>query len=391
MRFIKKIQHFNIAGLALGLLVMLVACGQQSTMRSDVIVENENYTVTADSVVEGQWCARALSDTHISSNYPSTTFDSIPNVIKVRLAFNSRDNELLPSRYHYIDLEKLSDTTVIKACEHDTLQRLATHNIARPRSLKLNIDLSEIESALESEGIFVTATHDTIYSQDFQGVWLTADVAPLNIDASQCWNHPELKVNKADGANGMYRVDIPLEVPEVSVSREWKIDAPSSNAPLYASGQTCMNALYNMSVNELEKPVTQPLHFMAAQECYNIALSYAYLQPQLSMDLLREMVNDSIISSSSNQQPYTALVNNLIWTTAAWHVYCATGDKQWLAYAFKVTTHSTASVESYLLDSQTGLYHAMCPYYPTSMLQYYPSWMSTRDAWETMPLLAPTA
>ena len=115
MRFIKKIQHFNIAGLALGLLVMLVACGQQSTMRSDVIVENENYTVTADSVVEGQWCARALSDTHISSNYPSTTFDSIPNVIKVRLAFNSRDNELLPSRYHYIDLEKLSDTTVIKA------------------------------------------------------------------------------------------------------------------------------------------------------------------------------------------------------------------------------------------------------------------------------------
>ena len=55
MRFIKKIQHFNIAGLALGLLVMLVACGQQSTMRSDVIVENENYTVTADSVVEGQW------------------------------------------------------------------------------------------------------------------------------------------------------------------------------------------------------------------------------------------------------------------------------------------------------------------------------------------------
>lgn len=388
MRFIKKIQHFNIAGLALGLLVMLVACGQQSTMRSDVIVENENYTVTADSVVEGQWCARALSDTHISSNYPSTTFDSIPNVIKVRLALNSRDNELLPSRYHYIDLEKLSDTTVIKACEHDTLQRLATHNIARPRSLKLNIDLSEIESALESDGIFVTATHDTIYSQDFQGVWLTADVAPLNIDASQCWNHPELKVNKGDGTNGVYRVDIPLEVPEVSVSREWKIDAPSSNAPLYASGQTCMNALYNMSVNELEKPVTQPLHFMAAQECYNIALSYAYLQPQLSMDLLREMVNDSIISSSSNQQPYTALVNNLIWTTAAWHVYCATGDKQWLAYAFKVTTHSTASVENYLLDSQTGLYHAMCPYYPTSMLQYYPPWMSTRDAWETMPLAA---
>lgn len=387
MRLLKKILHFNVVMLAVSLLSMLVACGQ-STMRNDVIVENENYTVTADSVVEGQWSARALSDTHIISNYPSTTYDSIASVIKLRLAINCRDNELLPFRYHYIDLENTTDTTIIKACEADTVKLHSTHNIARPRSLKLRIDLSPVETALREQGYYITATNDTIYSQDFQGVWATADVAPLNVDASQCWNHPELRVDQGVSDSGVYQVEVPLEVPMVSVAQEWKIDAPSSNAPLYSSSQTCMNALYNMSVNELEKPVAQPLHFMAAQECYTIALSYAYLQPQLSMDMLREMVNDSIISSSVNQQPYTALVNNLIWTTAAWHVYCATGDKQWLSYAFKVTSHSIASIESNLLDSKTGLYHAMCPYYPTAMNQYYPSWMTTRDAWEAMPLAA---
>lgn len=387
MRLKDKILHFNVAWLACCLLVMLVACGQ-STMRNDVIVENENYIVTADSVVEGQWSAKALSDTHIITNYPTATADSIPNIIKVRLAINCRDNELLPASYHYIDLDNTTDTTVIKVCHPDTVKREPTHNIARPQSLKFMVDLSEMKTALNGKGYFVTPTSDTIYTQDFQGVWLTANVAPLNVEATQCWNHPELIIDDSSDVSDLHQVEVPLEVPTIPIAQEWKIDIPSSNAPLYSSKQTILNALYNMSVNELEKPVSQPMHFMVAQECYTIALSHAYLDPQKSMDLLREMVNDSLVSASDKQQPYTSLANNMIWATAAWQVYCASGDKQWLAYAFNVTSRSINNIEKYMHDSQTGLYHALCPYYPTSIGQYYPSWMTTRDAWEAKPLVA---
>ena len=387
MQVIYKIRHFGVVGLVLILVTTLVSCSQAS-MRNDVIVENENYTVTADSVVEGQWSARALSDTHITSNYSLPASDSVPSVVQLRLVINCRDNELLPARYHYVDLENLTDSTVIKVFSPDTVKPADIHNIARPRSLRLKVDLSELENALRNKGLVITPTNDTIYQQDFQGVWLTADIAPLNIDAAQCWNHQELRVDGSPGNGGMYQVNIPLDLAPTPQITEWKIDAPSSGAPRYTSDQTIMNALYNMSVAELEKPVPQPFHFMVAQECYAIALALAYTHPQPSMSMLREMVNDSIVNASGSQQPYTTLANNMIWATAAWNVYCATGDKQWLTYAFNVTSRSMKAIEKLLLDSSTGLYHAMSPYYSTSMRQYYPVWMTTRDAWETMPLVA---
>ncbi len=394
----------------------LLSCHNDSFPK-DVITQNEKFTVGIDKVVEGKWVAEAKSATHLVSNYQLPPNDSIPAVIRVRLAINGHDNELRPGEYHYIDLtdrgseieNRESGTSnlreapnVIKACVADP-KRSSSQKIVRPSELKLNIDLSAIKNDLNDKGFFVTPTHDTIYAEDYKGVWLTADIAPLDIDAEQCPLHPELLIDAMPNNGDEYTVTINLSTPQRKVTKEWKIVATNANYPVYESPQKLMDAMHNMSIEEIANrgseiedrgskvsPLTT-LHsnFLVSQECYAIALALAYLEPEKSMLTLKSMVTDSIITTGDSIETYNSLANKMIWATAAWSVYCVTGDKEWLKYSYDITVKNLEIIEnSGLLNRETGLYRATCPYNVSNINQYYPPWASVTDIFETTPLLA---
>ncbi len=381
------------------------------TMPNDVITQNERFTVGANKVVEGNFVAEARNSTHLVTNYQSPITDSIAAVIKVRLAINGHDIELRPGEYHYIDLtDRGSNGNVIKACEPDK-KTLSSQKIARPDELRLKIDLSAIKNGLSDKGYFVTPTHDTVYAEDYKGVWLTADIAPLDIAAEQCPLHNELLVDATPGSDGIHDVTINLSPIQRQFNNEWKIAAPNANYPVYESNQKLMDVMHNMSIEEISRgqedkgtreqgtsrqtnlpPSTfhfSPHIFLVSQECYAIALSLAYLEPEKSMQTLKTMVRDSIITTGDSIETYNSLVNKMIWTTAAWNVYCVTGDKEWLKYSYDITVKNLEIIEnSGLLNRETGLYRAACPYNVSNINQYYPPWATVADIFETTPLLA---
>ena len=64
-------------------------------MSSDVIAQNDKFTVTVDSVIEGDYVAAATSDRHITTNYEwRTEAQTAASVLEYRLAINGDDNEL---------------------------------------------------------------------------------------------------------------------------------------------------------------------------------------------------------------------------------------------------------------------------------------------------------
>ncbi|MBR5117852.1 MAG: hypothetical protein IK100_04305 [Muribaculaceae bacterium] len=387
MHLTEKIGHFLVLLLMVALATTLLSCHNDATPK-DVITQNEKYTVGTDKVVEGKWVAEAKSATHLVTNYQLPP-DSIPAVIKLRLAINGHDNELRPGEYHYIDLTD-TDTTIIKACVADN-KRSSSQKIACQKELKLKIDLSPITNALSDKGFFVTPTHDTIYADDNKGVWVTANIASLDIDALQCSINTKQLVGVPPASDGIYTATIDLSPSQRKVNKEWKINSPNGYYPLYESPQKLMDVIHNMSIEVISSQliVDSVPQFMVSQECYAIALALAYLEPEKSMQALKSMVTDSIITSGDSIETYNSLANKMIWATAAWNVYCVNGDKEWLKYAYDIITKNLAIIEnSGLLNRETGLYRATCPYMVSNINQYYPPWTSVADVLETSPLLA---
>ncbi|MBO4721386.1 MAG: hypothetical protein J5629_00460 [Muribaculaceae bacterium] len=374
--------------LAVLLAATLLSC-HNDAIPKDVITQNEKFTVGIDKVVEGKWVAEAKSATHLVTNYQLPANDSIPAVIRVKLAINGHDNELRPGEYHYIDLTEDTEANVIKACVADH-KRSLSQKIVRPSELKLKIDLSAIKNDLNDKGFFVTPTHDTIYAENYKGVWLTADIAPLDIEAEQCPLHPELLIDEMPSSGEVSNVTINLSIPQREVSKEWNINSPNAYFPVYESPQKLMDLLHNMSIEEISKNSAQSHdNFIASQECYAIALALAYLEPEKSMQALKSMVTDSIITTSDSIETYNSLANKMIWATAAWNVYCVNGDKEWLKYSYDIIVKNLEIIEnSGLLNRETGLYRATCPYNVSNINQYYPPWASVADIFETTPLVA---
>jgi hypothetical protein len=353
-------------------------------MRNEVIVENEDITVTSDSVTMGQFTAYSPDGHSIVTNYQSSGIDSIDNVIKFRLLTGERDIELLPAQYHYIDIDNITDSMTIKAFEADTVKPQATHRIALPQSVNLRIDMSQMVDALNMSGTFVTPTRDTIYSQDFEKAKLEMDIH-TSIPAHTL----KIRLDEAPSNGGIYSVTVPLDAKQQTKYSGWTstINAQTTAMPAYDSKQNILNAIYNMSIEQVETvtPITPTL---VASECYDIALSLAYLQPNKSMETLKAMVVDSIIHCEEGEKSLASMCNDMIWAHAAWSVYCATGDKAWLSYAYKVIIKSLTKINEFATNRETGLYHALCPYTLRFASQYYPIWATASDAYETMPLIA---
>ena len=353
-------------------------------MRNEVIVENEDITVTSDSVTIGSFTAYSPDGLSIITNYITPGIDSIDNVIKFRILTGGRDIELLPAIYHYIDLDNVNGNTMVRAFQDDTIKLESTHRVALPLSLNLNIDMSHMKKSLYDEGYFVTPTRDTIYRQDFEK-------AKLEVSIRSSISSQTLKVRLDDPSldNDIYSVTVPINPRHPIQHKGWvsSINTESTLLPTYSSRQNIMNALYNMSIEQIEKDNVAEHPTMVASKCYDIALSLAYLQPHKSMETLKSMVVDSVIHCHEGTRTLADIANDMIWSQAAWSVYCATGDKSWLRYAYKVIVKSLNKINEITTTNEIGLYHALSPYTSSHTAQYYPNWATASDAYETMPLV----
>ena len=362
---------------------LLAACSQHGAS-SDVITANHIFSVSADSVIEGDFVAFAPSPCEIVSNYRSPQASTPTWPLAFRLAFNMRDNELLPGHFHIASAP--ADTICVTACLPDSAAQFSPGEPIAPNTrCTLRVDLSAMTEAFKKHGVWVTATGDSIFRGELNGVWVIGNIAPLAWNLSSLGNNNQAKLRPTD-REGIYQLDLVLNPDTYRRDRmfeHWHIDAPNAGYPMFSSQFTIVDAVYNMAIDAINGAATDEMS--GAKTSLATFLALAYLNPEVCIKMLRSRVDNGIIRQDSAARLAAPIVNDrLIWAAAAWQVYCAKGNRRWLEYAFRVIQNTVNADKHIIFCSDFWLIHGCNSFlHPEDQ---YPRWMSAKDYFESIDL-----
>lgn len=376
-----KLVRDIIIALASGL---VVACGD-GNVRSDVITANDVFTVTTDSVAEGSFIAYAPSSTEIVSNYPSAIDDAPMSPLPFRLAFNMRDNELPAGNFHVAHIK--GDTIYAIAGVPDTIPATPTDTIEPNTRCTLRVDLTAMTKAFREKGVWVTATGDSIYSDEFGGVWVIGNVAPLSWSTKTLISNNKSKL-RPTREEGIYQLDLVLNPDTYRRDTQfshWSIDAPNEQFPQFSTSINLVDATYNMAIDAIANAQFDEIGCSKISLATYLAL--AHLMPSQCAKLLRSKVKNRIITQEASSRLASPIINDrLIWAAAAWQVYCANGDKNWLKYAYNVISTTIEHDRDFIFCDDFWLIHGNDCF--TSIDDVYPRWMQAKDYYESIRLSA---
>ena len=352
-------------------------------MPHDVIACNDVFSVSGDSVVEGIYRAYAPDRHSIVSNYVDTLSWQGSSPIAFRLAFNMRDNEMAWGLFHYIDAA--ADTVTVTACVPDTIAHYAVHAVRPDWHCTLRVDLRQMLSDFSSKGVWVTAKGDSIFSDEFNGVWVIGTVKPLSWDLLPLARNNRLKLRPSE-REGFYELDInfaPTDYVRACQFTGWKGSGENKTFPKVHTADVLADALYNMAVETIDRADFSLMNL--SELSLSSLLVLAEAKPELCMQLLRSKVEGGMICQDLNGRFTFPVVNDrLIWACAAWQVYLATGNRRWLKYAHKVILATVEQIEQVSLCQTMHLVHG-CDSYSSPELQY-PRWMQPTDYYESLRL-----
>ncbi|HLP16872.1 MAG TPA: glycogen debranching protein [Bacteroidota bacterium] len=177
--------------------------------------------------------------------------------------------------------------------------------------------------------------------------------------------------------------------------RVWKQSRDLSRHPKYTSPEMLGNALYALSLEEMELDVRADGAFIAGEMwpgvwtrdvSYSILLSLAAIAPDASKTTLMAKVKDGkIIQDTGTGGSWPVSSDRMVWAIAAWEVYCVTGDKTWLAQAYKIILRSAQDDLLTLRDPETGLFCGESSFLDWRE-QTYPRWMDPKDIYRSKNL-----
>ena len=147
------------------LAALATSCNEKTTVTSDIIEQNDIYTVNGDSVVQGDFVAKAISDTEVVTNYASPADEAPSPLIEFRLSLNSRDNELIPGETHYSIVG--TDTIIPLGVPAQGKPQLPADckPLDKNAEWTLKVNVAPLIKSFKEKGIYVTNTNDTRYDQ----------------------------------------------------------------------------------------------------------------------------------------------------------------------------------------------------------------------------------
>ncbi len=387
----------GIASAATLTAVLATSCGDKEPQKG-LIYGCDEFSVYTDSVVQGEFTAKAVSPLEITTNYRSPELSGASSKVRFRFSLNSRDNELLPGLQHTALIgDKANDGFIYTFGEVSADEPADAEGTELPHDTRwtVSVDMRPILRSFRDCGYFVTATADTIFSDDFKGIWLAGSVEPLSWDFENLYGKHDRKLT--DRGDSIYQVTLTVN-PAVDAPADptgWKIDAPCSGFPLYESPQTLVSALYNMGIDGIVQNQRPDSTYRAGKEwdgvwtrdvSYSIYLALAYLDPQRSINSLRAKVkNGHIVQDTGTGGAWPASSDRVVWGVAAWEIYLVTGDRQWLAEACAVLANTLKADFEVCYDPTYKLMHGEQSYLDWRE-QTYPKWMQPCDIYGSMCL-----
>ncbi len=392
-----KRKHLLAAGAAVTALAG-ISCSGGMSQPADVISTCDEYTVYDNRVEQGGFTATALSPTKIVTDYKSLVTSGASSLVNFRFSINSRDNELPQGFSHTAlidDAESDNHIFAFGAISERVDSTATGTELAKDTKWTVRVDMRPVLASFKDNGHFVTATGDSIYADDFKGVWIAGSVDPLSWDFENLYGKDDRKLK--DRGDGIYEVTLTVNptTDRPADVTEWSIDSIDSRFPRYESDQLLVDAIYNMSLDCIKSNIRPDNTYRAGAAwdgvwtrdvSYSIYLALAYLDPENAMNSLRAKVkNGRIIQDTGTGGAWPVSSDRIVWATAAWEIYKTTGDKQWLAEAYDVIVASLKDDMLVVWDNEHRLMHGEQSYLDWRE-QTYPRWMQPKDIYESMCL-----
>ena len=357
------------------------------------LYSSDAFTVTDTSVHQGRWTAAALSRDTIVSTYPRAGRE-----MHFRFSLNGVDNEFPSGTEHTLYVRpangKIESPVYVFGQEQPPF--IPTPE-AYPTSeegvaqVTIRLDLRQVLRDLARRGIYAPPQGPPI--RRLEAVYAIGDVEPLSWDARTLRPGGPAQLADADG-DSIYTLTIPVEAqytrPLASEGRAvWARSADLSAFPQLRSPERLVDALYRMSLEELTQLVREDGALSAGAKwpgvwtrdvAYASVLALALVAPDAVRKSLEAKVDSAgrIIQDTGTGGSWPISTDRMTWALAAWELYAATGDREWLRRSYDVIRRSAEADLHAAFDPGTGLVIG-----ETSFMdwreQSYPRWMEPRD------------
>ncbi len=378
----------------------LLTCIAMKSFAQQPIFQSPQFSIFPDKVVQDKYEAKALSDMHLVSNYqsPVNLFQSAD--ITFKFAINERDNEMsagVDHQFAVVPTDGKAETPLIKFGTQLKNANPSGKYLPSNTELVIRLDMRDVLSSFKTNGYYITYKGDKIYKDDFKGVFVAGATSPMTWDFDNLHNTPQLKLQD-DNGDGIYETTLILnKTSEVKATdSEWQLTKETSAYPQYKSEAPIANAIYNLSLEEMLKAIEKDSTFRTGKEwsgvwtrdiSYSIILSMAYLQPRVAMFSLLKKVNAKkrIIQDTGTGGAWPVSSDRTIWSVAAWELYKATGDEEWLKLSFEIIRNSMEDDLNTSFDKETGMFRGESSFLDWRE-QTYPKWMQPADIFESINL-----
>ena len=393
--------YFIVMKSYFSVLILLLIFSCSSTNTSEVPEQNLSdktqsayFQVMPEGVIQGQYQAKAVSATQLVSNYQSPANQRHPRLVEFKFSLNGKDNELPVGVNHSMVLQPENErvsSPVITFGEHytDNKENPVDSFLEPNTQFTIQLDMKPVLRAFAKQGYFQDYKGNRIYQSDFRGVYVAGNAEPLSWDFENLAGMEGLELTDAD-KDSIYQTTITLNKynAENFTAKEWKLTQDIADYPQYTSSWPLLEALYNLSLEEMKLDVRPDNTFMAGAKwngvwtrdiSYSILLSLAALEPEIAKNSLLAKTKDGIIiQDTGTGGSWPVSTDRMTWALAAWEVYVVTGDKNWLEQAYSFIKNSAEQDLKYAYDKRTGMFRGESSFLDWRK-QSYPRWMGPKE------------
>ncbi|HEY2066697.1 MAG TPA: hypothetical protein VGG84_12110 [Gemmatimonadaceae bacterium] len=360
------------------------------------------FVVTDTSVRQGRFEAIAVSRDTIVSSYPRAARE-----VHFRFSLNGPDNEFAPGTDHTIYLRPSGGHLTTR------LYRFGVEYAPPPptpeqsssseegvANVTFRLDLRDVLRALREKGYYDPPLGSRIQRGQLESVYVIGDPAPLTWDQAALRPGSPLELKDPDG-DGIYEGTVPIATsytrPRTADGRAiWARSLDLSALPALSSSQRLQDALYRLSLEELRQLVRDDGALAAGAKWPGVwtrdvslstILSLAIVAPDAARASLMAKVDSSgrIIQDTGTGGSWPVSSDRMVWTLAAWELYAATGDRDWLRRAYDISRRSAEADLHAVHDRATGLMNGESSFLDWRE-QSYPRWMQPADIAQSQAL-----
>jgi len=366
------------------------------------IYNSKSFSILSDRVIQGKYEAVAKADNKMISNYVSEFKRKTQNKIIFKLAINGIDNEAVPGQDHiwFLTPTNGKDTTItFKFGRPDPTsnKNVDLDYLDEPVDLLLKVDFKEVQKEFVEKGFYTTFDGSKIKADEFKGLYIAGGTAPLTWDWNSLSGRNDLQLKDPDG-DGIYEILLRIDKefsPLPDIKHNWKLSKDISALPQYKSNNLLIDALYNLSLEEMLWDIREDGAFMAGEKwpgvwtrdvSYSIILALAAINPDASKTTLMAKVKDGkIIQDTGTGGSWPISSDRMVWALAVWEIYLVTGDNDWLQNSYSIIKNSAESDLATILDPETNLFRGESSFLDWRE-QTYPRWMDPKDIYESKNL-----